>query len=643
MRHTYIQRLVGRALCAALFALPVLPAGPPLSTLSPGAFREISQTLPINIVFLGYQPGAGPRDVNEAAIRAGLPATYRTINRYPTFWNYGVPKYAGQKFQFQYNFVHPGAAYENSFFQFLLANANPQPLTDFQTLYNGQTARSRTVTENLEIDAFAVERWLAFNPPAGVDTTRYTVFLINWFGRSDFKHHTYTRSGDLSPDTGLPVGNQQGRRFIAWGGTAPDDPQTPMGAVRRVWFADLSAGPELWTENFDIQTADLDGDGVLDYRFPPIWEYGTAHPAAYRVFNTLNADLSKIIRYVGINLLFTPSPLYPAAISPPQLPDRIELDINHFQQATTISGLANLKPNVAAAKLNALQPLNTFTAEVTSHPFAGRIADVYGCSISWLSDPNFLGESCYGFKLGGYAYLDLFLYFRDHLNKYIEGDADYELPVFLFTTDDALSAGYSGVAEPNYRDGRQSYVFQFLTPRYVNQNRFGHTSVLIHEAGHHLGLSHPHDGYDSESNTDYFQSGPTHFAWLGDESSTPMSYHVSEHDFGQFNRDSNDRYLTSTFLNNANQVLEKVYADPHAHQQSLALIAADSDAADALTLYDTMQYRDAAAKARLAYKKVLAAAAALKIKIEPQSSPADYRSRGKSYMFTDTLGTGPRR
>ena len=43
------------------------------------------------------------------------------------------------------------------------------------------------------IDAPSVERWLAANagPRLGVDTTRYTVFLVNWCGRSDFRFHVY--------------------------------------------------------------------------------------------------------------------------------------------------------------------------------------------------------------------------------------------------------------------------------------------------------------------------------------------------------------------------------------------------------------------------------------------------------------------
>jgi hypothetical protein len=63
---------------------------------------------------------------------------------------------------------------------------------------------------------------------------------------------------------------------IAWGGTTPDDEENGLGRLRRVWFYDLSAGPDSWTDNWNVDDADVDGDGLLDYRMPPIWEYTQA-------------------------------------------------------------------------------------------------------------------------------------------------------------------------------------------------------------------------------------------------------------------------------------------------------------------------------------------------------------------------------
>ena len=70
-----------------------------------------------------------------------------------------------------------------------------------------------------------------------------------------------------------------------------------------MWFYDLSAGPESWTDNWNVDDADVDGDDIPDYRMPPIWEYAKG---GFRAPSALSGDLAKVARYVGINLLFTP-------------------------------------------------------------------------------------------------------------------------------------------------------------------------------------------------------------------------------------------------------------------------------------------------------------------------------------------------
>ena len=57
---------------------PVLASQPTFTTLHPGQFQYIDQNLQINIVFVGYHPGAGPRDAvaelgQETATVMGYP------------------------------------------------------------------------------------------------------------------------------------------------------------------------------------------------------------------------------------------------------------------------------------------------------------------------------------------------------------------------------------------------------------------------------------------------------------------------------------------------------------------------------------------------------------------------------------------
>ena len=199
-------------------------------------------------------------------------------------------------------------------------------MTEWQQAYNDQLRNVLNVTDNRWIDAPKVEKRLIDTAPAGVDTRQPTIFLINWHGRKDFRFHVYSKAGEPDPDTGTDFGaDRDTRKIVAWGGTTPDDEETGLGrrGVNRVWFYDLSAGPESWGGNFDVDDADLDGDGIADYRIPVSWEYGS-----YRPKSALPHDLGKVVRYVGLDLLFTSSPLYPPYFTADRLPDRVDLDTN---------------------------------------------------------------------------------------------------------------------------------------------------------------------------------------------------------------------------------------------------------------------------------------------------------------------------
>ena len=61
-------------------------APPSLTTLQPGGFRTIEQDLTINVVFVGYEPGSDYANIDETAFLDELPATYRAVNRFPSFY-----------------------------------------------------------------------------------------------------------------------------------------------------------------------------------------------------------------------------------------------------------------------------------------------------------------------------------------------------------------------------------------------------------------------------------------------------------------------------------------------------------------------------------------------------------------------------
>ena len=308
MRRTRLFALVlvaiGALMGGALTAVPAAADPPEFTHLDPGGQPRLVERLPVNVVFIGYDNS----QVNPAKFFGALPRSYEPVVRRRL--DYGVKEPLGITYKYDYKVRFTDKAYQNKFFGQLKKLAKKAPLTTFQTDYNDQNANARIVADNHHIDAPSVEKWLAYNPPGGVDTRRNTVYLINWYGRSDFVHHVYTKTDEPDPDTGYNFGVvRDSRKLVAWGGTTANDEENGLGSTRRVWFHDLSAGPESWAGNWNVDDADLDGDDEADYRIPVAWEYG-----AYRPKAQLTGDLAKLVRYVALDLLFTTSPLYPVEL-----------------------------------------------------------------------------------------------------------------------------------------------------------------------------------------------------------------------------------------------------------------------------------------------------------------------------------------
>jgi hypothetical protein len=171
-------------------------------------------------------------------------------------------------------------------------------------------------------------------------------------------------------------------------------------------------------------------------------------------------------------------------------------------------------------------------------------------------------------------------------------------------------AGLLGFADDNWIDGTPSYMFLFTTPLY-RQLGFGLSAPTVHEVGHHIGLSHPHDGYDWEQNLDYGVNGPFFFSWQGDFSATTMSYMWNNDGFGQFDHDNMDRYQFAGYLNWANDVLADIVAHPDAATVQPLVNQADALASQAQRAFNRWEYATAAPAAREAYELIATAAAQL--------------------------------
>jgi hypothetical protein len=590
MKRRFVSVVAVFALLVSMAPSSVLAADP-FTALKPGQTVTFGQKVPINIVFIGYKQSK----INTQAVLNELPAAYEPVVRVPRF--YGLPgREMGLRFNFDYNVSFTDSTFSDRFFKHLRQIGTRGGLTDYQTLYNEQKNNVLDVTGPvLYIDAPSVESWLAQN--LSVPDKGYTVVFINWHGRQDFRFHVYSKTDAPDPDTGHNFGATDSRQMIAWG-----------GSHSRLWFYDLSAGPEFNTDNWNVDDRDLDGNGDEEYRMPPIWEYGRG---GYRRASKLSSDLGLVTRFVGINLLFTASPLYdPLVAAPGPNGDRV-VHMNMFEDDPASLGTNWIDRGFIENRLSEFQPYYDWNTKlVDRNPIDAKarrafriFAGVNGAEDCWLpfGDP----------------FAELFCYFDENLGKYVPAyrPNDYVASIFNFNSTEARLGnqfGLLGVADDNWTDGTQSYVFTFGSAAY-RELGYGFTSTVVHEAGHHFGMAHPHDGYDSALGLDYGPGDEFYFAWSGDESDSVMQYLGVSNRFGEFDQDNMYRWETAGYLNWANGLLDDILAHPRANSVKATLARAEQLARAAVQSFRNWSYLAAATNARGAYEAVATAAAELGI------------------------------
>jgi hypothetical protein len=566
--------------------------------LQPGEHVTYRQQAPVNLVFVGYEQG----DFNLRDLKNTLPGSYTPVVRYPRF--YGLTgRDLGLRFNFKYNTVFASQKFEDDFFGYLSSIAMPGPMTPGMEYYNNQVTNILDVTNPVwYIDAPSTEQWLMNNAHRlRVDTSKgYTIFYINWYNRRDFNFHLYTKTDFLDPDLNYNHGaNDWYRVTTAWG-----------GSHGRRWFYDLSAGPEDWSFTENVDNPDLDGDGIEEYRMPPIWEYD---PDGYRDPAALGGDLGLVTRYIAINLLFTSSPLYDPLVSSPDPSGQkvVHNEIFELDGQPAVDGTDFYKVDYTISRLAGLQPYyNWYGAVDLNDP-----ADAATEEAILIFSGNALLGGCW--EDYGTPFAQLFCHFNANYDLYVPAyePPDYVAPVFSFNLTDELLGdqfGLLGFADDNWVDGTPSYLFIFNTPTYRDLG-FGFSAVTVHEVGHHIGLSHPHDGYDSEQAIDYGPGGPFFFAWQGDYSATTMSYMWNNDGFGVFDQDNMNRYQFAGYLNWANAVLADIVAHPDAASVQAYVDAAEAEAVAAQRAFNRWDYAAAAAHARASYEQIALAAMALGI------------------------------
>jgi hypothetical protein len=607
-----MRRIVLAAIVAALTALA---AGTTAASagLEPGGLTPFTEAVDVNVVFVGTFGGT---DLDPAAVTSGLPTSASPKTRFKL--DYGLDEEAELGITYTYSYVpfNTPTTWEDSFFGYLGSIAEPRPRTLFQDEYNAQDG-ALDVDQNHWVDAPSVEKWIIENPPPGVDLRKPTILFVNWRDRPDFKFHVYTKTNEPDPDTGNNFGVvRETRKIVAWGGTAPNDEENPYaGEPRRLWFYDLSAGPESWAGSFEVTSPDIDGDDVPDFRIPNIWEY-SGTPLAYNHpgfgSSTLAADLGKVIRYVGLDLLFTSSPLYPPYFTANRLPGQVNLDVNTVEGWNQVNASEDfVEQGLFLSEVKELPSgfESTLSADYQDIKMAG---DWNRCYQQFVSD-----KVCYNdlapFYAGFGGFVNIFLVSARHHEEFLDGTPAYEAGLVNWSIGQKPKApGLLGFADDNWLDGTQSGVFSFVYPDAVAAG-YGLTTTMIHEYGHHSSLSHPHDGFDPASGVDFGPGGETYFAWLGDESNSMMSYIDLNWDFSQFDRDNSARHHAAGYAKIANIVADDLVGNPAAAGK---LAEANTALNSAQAAFATHNYGTALQFARQAYEAVVAGAALVGVPVD---------------------------
>jgi hypothetical protein len=616
----------GSAGVAPSAASPQAATAPELVNLDPGGRVALHQEIPVTIVYVGLEPGAGATGIDAARIEDFQPESYEPVNR--TEADRAKAK-LGLRYTYTYRSVFAGPAFEDAFFAHLGSIAKgPGAPTIYQAAYSAQPLAAKQITENWTIDGPAAEAWLATHagPMLGVDTARPTVFMVSWFGRADFRFHTYT-SSHVVPGNDLSSGQARERDHVtAFGGSTTDDPQNPAPQLARVWFYDTSAGPDYAGAGWELTTTELDPyywhDGIPDHRIPPVWEYGTTH--WYRPFDDLSGDVARVVRFIAVNLLFTSSPVYSPALSPPLLVDDIQLNLVVVGGDPAVDPLERLHPEAINAAFSRMDPSRRFTNQVKVVPFDAGAREGFSCAGSgarfWIYT-----TSCY--DIAADPVLDADRFADTRRKTYLDG-MRYELPMLLFEVPNRMlgGIGWAGLAHSS-QYGPQRWAVGIVAPR-IRKALLQPANLMTHESGHHVGFSHPHDGYDSELDINYGPYNETYFTMIGDAVNSVMSYHNMTEEFGQFNRDDMDRWMTATRLQWANRILADIYASPRAGDAAAQLEAADDRAGVAADLLADWDLRGASLAARDAYGLVREAATIARVAIEPWNGRQDQGQLG---------------
>lgn len=569
-----------------------------------GVPPRLEASVDVNVVFVGFERktyfgrGDEPHDLRavyaDAFEQVFLPRTNDPVIKTESFLTGSFrPVPTGETLRYRPHVLFAPSRWEEALFAHLTAIGRPGPRTAFQEVYNAEAGNGVDIPESvLRIPGPAVEQWLAEHAQQvpGYVPGADTIVFINWFGRPGFRHHLYQGDG-RDPDTGRDDATND-MAGVAWGGSG-----------ERLWFYDLSAGPDITNYRVDDPVFDQAlpiGDAPFHERIPPIWDMRPEQP--YWLLGDVTAATGFLARY-SLYHQFGAAPLYDPLATLPAAGRRRIARLNLFRGTDATPTADLVKPQALAESLGAAQPDVPVDVSLVERPLAGQ--DLASFEIFARGTRGEATEAGCWEPFGHPGWQLLCDIESRPAELAAPGDpGDVVIPQMTYALgDEQPTPPFVGIADSDLA-GKPRYVYAHTTPA-ARQNwrrmspGSGLTSLLVHENGHAFGLAHTHSGWDSERGR---VTGPfvARWAYAFDECRCPMGYLGAGARFGRFERDNLDRTLTARLYTTTVRAL--------AMQRVPDAARIEADLRLALSHYRAQRYRDAVLAARRAFARTEAQA-----------------------------------
>ena len=525
LNRGFALKIANTLLLVALVILASIPAGfsqPAAAQVDTISVRTVPLT--IKVVLIGFDP----QTIDQSYLTWRGNTITNSVNSVLSTGNI-----TGISYDLTYQFVYSTPSLQDSLLRYL------KSIEQRKLLYNPWF---KAITTNYLYDAGKVEDWFTTNNATFGDLPidGYTFIFSNLTALPSI-----TESQLASEDYSLATPHYYATQYVdrdlnyriryrefsvGWGGKG------------RLWYLDLAAGPEFWTWENSGATPHVPMQVAIDlYKVNVRSSYGK---------QWLTEFLSDYLYEAVLNLAV------PAFVYQPVYSRTYRIVLNVIDNRTrnerkSVPIETTIHPELVKRAFADLLPYSNVTVQTHFIPAETMPNLQVAIIAATVTPPSDLGIS---------PYLDtrpIYKYLQDHLPEFTGGDtgdaAGFTLPVFAFALPAGIYFGYTSkwyvqtlkVDEDSFLGislGDMSLVGVSQTDFQMGSSAnppqpgkgIGFTQAVIHEAGHSLGLMHPHQ-----------------FGYLQDFESSVMSYWSWEYSFSQFDKDAINRAHADQLINSA--------------------------------------------------------------------------------------------